>query len=236
MRKVSRREFVYGTGSAIAGFAIGFAARPFVSLSSQITQTRPSTPDQALQGLLDGNSRFVSGSVLHPDQSAERRTELASGQHPWAVILGCVDSRVPPEIVFDLGLGDAFTSRTAGQVIDNAVMGSVEFAVEEGGMLLMVLGHQACGAVKATISAIQSGTHAEGQIDYLVEAIKPAVESALTQPGDLLENSVRANIAMQVTYLSSSSNIISHALIAGTLKIVGARYDLSTGQVTIMPS
>jgi carbonic anhydrase len=141
---------------------------------------------------------------------------------------------VPPEIVFDQGLGDLFVARTAGQVIDNVVLGSLEFAVEEGVKLIMVLGHQSCGAVKATIQTLQTNGHAEGQIATLVEAIKPAVIEAESQPGDLLDNSVRANVALEVQYLKSSSQIILDALDQGTIGLVGARYDLGTGAVSVI--
>ena len=177
---------------------------------------------------------YMQGSPIHPNQSAERQAEVAQGQQPWAAILGCIDSRVPPEIVFDQGLGDLFVARTAGQVIDNVVLGSLEFAVEEGVKLIMVLGHQSCGAVKATIQTLQTNGHAEGQIATLVEAIKPAVIEAESQPGDLLDNSVRANVALEVEYLKSSSQIILDALNQGTIGLVGARYDLGTGAVSVI--
>jgi carbonic anhydrase len=147
-----------------------------------------------------------------------------------------VDSRVPPEIVFDQGLGDLFVARSAGQVIDDAVLGSVEFAVEEGAKLVVVLGHQSCGAVKATIQVMEQGGHADGQIEVLVDAIKPAVEIAKTQAGDLLDNAVRANVALELRQLQSISPIISHALDNGSIRLVGARYDLGTGIVETLSS
>jgi carbonic anhydrase len=127
-----------------------------------------------------------------------------------------------------------FVARTAGQVIDNVVLGSLEYAVEEGVKLLMVLGHQSCGAVKATINTIQNHGHPEGQIAALVEAITPAVLQAESQPGDLLDNAVRANVALEVEYLKSSSAIISSAADQGAIKLVGARYDLQTGAVSLL--
>jgi carbonic anhydrase len=127
-----------------------------------------------------------------------------------------------------------FVARTAGQVIDNVVMGSLEFAVEEGVKLVMVLGHQSCGAVKATIGTLQTNGHPEGQIAALVEAIKPAVLEAQSQPGDLLDNSVRANVILEVEYLKSSSELISHAISDGAIKLVGVRYDLGTGTVDLI--
>jgi carbonic anhydrase len=127
-----------------------------------------------------------------------------------------------------------FVARSAGQVIDHAVLGSLEFAVEEGVKLVMVLGHQSCGAVKAAIQSIQTGSLPEDQIAFLVEAIKPAVIKAQSEPGDLVDNSVTANVMLEIEYLLSSSSIISHAVDQGAVKVVGARYDLGTGAVELL--
>jgi len=235
MPKISRRQFVSTSAFAAGGFVLGYAAKTLI-LSQIPPSPEPAvnTPDDALSNLMAGNVRYMQGSPIHPNQSAERQAEVAQGQHPWAAILGCIDSRVPPELVFDQGLGDLFVARTAGQVIDNVVLGSLEFAVEEGVKLIMVLGHQSCGAVKATIQTLQTNGHAEGQIAALVEAIKPAIIEAQSQPGDLLDNSVRANVALEVDYLKSSSQIISQAVDQGTIGLVGARYDLGTGAVSVI--
>jgi len=143
MPKITRRQFVSATALGAGGFVLGYAAKTLI-LSDILppSETPVTSPDDALTRLMQGNQRYMQGSPIHPNQSAERQAEVAQGQHPWAAILGCEDSRVPPELVFDQGLGDMFVARTAGQVIDNAVMGSLEYAVEEGVQLLMVLGHQ----------------------------------------------------------------------------------------------
>jgi carbonic anhydrase len=182
-----------------------------------------------------GNARYMQGAPIHPNQSAERQAEVAQGQQPWAAILGCIDSRVPPELVFDQGLGDLYVARTAGQVIDNYVIGSLEYAFKTGAMLIMVLGHQSCGAVQSTIQVLQTNGSAPGQIAAIVEAIKPAVIAAQSQPGDLLENATTANVMLEVEYLKSSSQIISNALDDGSMKLVGAEYDLHTGAVNLIP-
>ena len=234
MRKVSRREFVAAAGFTGVGFALGFGAKSIAPMPSGSVEVPLSNPGEALRLLLDGNKRYAAGSPLHPNQSKSRRLEVAGGQAPWAIILGCVDSRVPPEMVFDRGLGDMFVARTAGQVIDNAVLGSLEFGVEEGAKLIMVLGHQNCGAVKATIQTMQGNGHAEEHIDFLVQATKPAVENARLHPGDLMDNTVRANVLLQVDSLKSSSSIISHAVESSSVGLVGARYDLGTGLVEII--
>jgi carbonic anhydrase len=233
MPKVSRRKFVYSAAIAAGGFVLGFASRGLVPTPTPQPEPTPTTPSDALNQLMQGNQRFVQNALIHPNLSAERRTEVAQGQSPWAVILGCIDSRVPPEVVFDQGLGDMFVARTAGQVIDNAVMGSVEYAVEEGVKLIMVLGHQSCGAIKATIQTIQNNGHPEGEIAALVDAIKPAYAAAESMPGDIVENTIRANVKLEVQTLQSSE-VISHALAQGSAEIVGARYDLDSGAVTIL--
>ena len=235
MVKVSRRQFVSTSAVAVGGFVVGYVTKDLI-LSQILPPPEPAvnTPGDALNNLMAGNARYMDGSPIHPNQSAERQAEVAQGQHPWAAILGCIDSRVPPELVFDQGLGDLFVARTAGQVIDNVVLGSLEFAVEEGVKLIMVLGHQSCGAVNATIQTLQTNGHAEGQIATLVDAIKPAVIEAQSQSGDLLDNAVRANVALEVEYLKSSSQIISQALGQGTIGLVGARYDLGTGAVSVI--
>lgn len=235
MPKITRRQFVSATALGAGGFVLGYAAKTLI-LSDILppSETPVVSPDDALTRLMQGNQRYMQGSPIHPNQSAERQAEVAQGQHPWAAILGCIDSRVPPELVFDQGLGDMFVARTAGQVIDNAVMGSLEFAVEEGVKLLMVLGHQSCGAVKATISTLQTGGHPEGQIAFLVQAIKPAVTEAQSQPGDLLTNAITANVTLELQYLQSSSEIISNAVDQGAIKLVGAVYNLQTGAVSLI--
>jgi carbonic anhydrase len=236
MVKISRRQFVSTSAFTAGGFVLGYATNSLI-LSQTLPSPSPTvtTPDEALSSLLAGNVRYVHRSPIHPNQSAERQAEVAQGQHPWGAILGCIDSRVPPELVFDQGLGDLFVARTAGQVIDNVVLGSVEYAVTQGVKLIMVLGHGNCGAVNATIKMLQTNGHADGQIGAIVEAIKPAVQQAQSQPGDLLDNSTRANIALEVKYLKSSSQIISHALDQNAIKLVGAMNDLTTGAVNLLP-
>jgi carbonic anhydrase len=192
--------------------------------------------DEALQRLLEGNRRYSTNRATYLNQTPLRRIEVAKAQHPFAIIFGCVDSRVPPEIIFDHGLGDLLVIRTAGQVIDQAVLGSIEFGVVELGIpLIMVLGHERCGAVKATIEALEKDIEAPGQIKMLVESIRPAVEKAKGQPGDLLEGAVQANIELTVSGLKDSS-ILADAVAKNQLRIVGARYDLDTGSVALTVS
>jgi carbonic anhydrase len=150
------------------------------------------------------------------------------------MIFSCVDSRVPPELVFDEGLGNLFVIRTAGQVIDNAVLGSLEYGVAELGIpLLMVLGHENCGAVKATIEAIEANAIAPAQISFLVEGIRPAIEASAGMEGDHLTHAVHANVELGVGALMNSP-ILSDAVAQGTLQIVGGIYDLDSGLVEVI--
>ncbi len=191
------------------------------------------TGEEALQKLMDGNARFVSGNVTHPDQSADRRTELVAGQHPFAIVVGCSDSRVPPEIVFDQGLGDIFVVRTAGQVIDNVSLGSIEYGVEHLGVpLIVVLGHDSCGAVKATVE----GGKPAGHLDSLVNFIMPAVEEARASgnESEIVDRAIDNNVENIVDLLNTSEPILSEKIAKGELTIVGARYHLDDGQVEIL--
>lgn len=189
---------------------------------------KPMSADQALQKLKEGNKRFVSGKTIHPNQSSERRADVLKGQHPFAVVLGCADSRVPPEILFDQGIGDLFILRVAGNIADDALLASMEYAVDHLEVpLLLVLGHQKCGAVQA---ALQGG-EAHGHLGCLMEALRPAVEIGRSRPGDPVENTVMANVERVVRELRSSEPILAKAVKKGGLKILGAHYSLENGQV-----
>lgn len=186
--------------------------------------------NHALEKLMAGNQRYITNQLIHHHQSGRRMRAISNGQHPFAVILGCADSRVPPEIIFDHGLGDLFVIRVAGNILDDAILGSIEYAVEElGTCLVVVLGHQRCGAVAATIKHGEVSSH----ITTLLNAIQPAVDRVKHQPGDLLDNAVRANIKLVVEQLKSSmpvANFVQH----DRLKVVGAQYNLGCGTVEII--
>jgi carbonic anhydrase len=182
----------------------------------------------AMIKLKEGNERYVTGNAGHPRQNRDRRTEVAKGQKPFAVVVTCADSRVPPEIVFDQGLGDLFIVRTAGEVIDNAALGSIEYAVDHMDVaLILVLGHERCGAVDAACKKVVTRDH----IDYLVEAISPAVVVAQKKPGDLLANAISANVDRVVDQLKSSWPTLATRARDGRLQVVGAVYDLDMGIV-----
>jgi len=186
------------------------------------------TPDQAFDKLMKGNQRFVNGWPDRPNQSAYRRREVVGGQHPFAVILSCSDSRVPPEIVFDQGLGDLFVMRVAGNVLSGVVIGSIEYAVEHLHVpLVMVLGHDSCGAVTEAVK----GIHLPGHLGALIEVLRPAVDIAKAHGGDVVSHAIDANARIAVTQLKESQPILTPLINDGKVKIVGARYHLESGVV-----
>lgn len=189
-------------------------------------------PAEAVSKLKEGNGRYTSGNLEHPGQTTERRAELAKDQHPFAVILSCSDSRVPPEIVFDQGLGDLFVVRVAGNVIDDHGLGSIEYAVDHlGTRLIVVLGHQSCGAVKAAKETIAAKGKAPGHIQSLVTAIQPVVE---TTAKDDLDTTVKANVKHVVQALRSSKPILKAKVDSGEVQVIGGYYSLDTGAVSLL--
>lgn len=189
-------------------------------------------PAEAISKLKEGNGRYTGGSMQHPGQTTERIAELAKDQHPFAVILSCSDSRVPPEIVFDQGLGDLFVVRVAGNVIDDHGLGSIEYAVDHlGARLIVVLGHQSCGAVKAAKETIAAKGKAPGHIQSLVTAIQPVVEAA---PKDDLDTTIKANVKHVVQALRSSTPILKAKVDSGGVQVIGGYYSLDTGAVTFL--
>jgi carbonic anhydrase len=196
----------------------------------------PSTvsADEALKLLLAGNQRFVAGSLksVTQDELAHRRAELAQGQKPFAIVVCCSDSRVGPEIVFDQELGNVFVVRTAGEVLDAAGIGSIEYAVAHlGSPLLVVLGHEHCGAVAAAVADSKE----PGHIASIVKAIRPAVARTRAEPGDTLQNAVRANVQDVAAQLRRMGPVISAAVKSGRLKVTGAVCSLTSGKVELVP-
>lgn len=192
---------------------------------------QPVDPDSALKRMLEGNKRFMQGKQQNPDRTRLRLQETAKTQYPFASMLSCSDSRVPAEIVFDQGLGDLFVVRLAGNVLSPTAIGSLEFATSIlGSQLIMILGHERCGAVSAAVK----GDPLPGRIGTFVEDIKPAVAKVKGKPGDPVENAVVANVQYQVQMLKETSIMLTQLIQEGKLKIVGGRYDLDTGEVTIV--
>jgi carbonic anhydrase len=183
---------------------------------------------------MEGNRRWVRERARHPNQSLRRRRQLATRQEPFAVVFSCIDSRVPPEIVFDRGLGDLFVTRTGAQTVDDVALGSVEFGPDELGTgLIFVLGHQACGAVQAAIPAIKANQRAPGHIQAVVDALRPAYDVASRRPGDPVDNMVRAQTILTVAQLKADAGL-AERIHAGKLMIVGGRYSLDTGRVELI--
>ncbi|MFN8312665.1 MAG: carbonic anhydrase [Cyclobacteriaceae bacterium] len=190
---------------------------------------QPTPPDQALNRLREGNQRFVKGKSTKPRQDPNRIQEIATKQNPFATIVGCSDSRVPAEIIFDQGLGDLFIVRTAGQVSTYASWGSIEFAEEIlGTKLIVVMGHTQCGAVGAAVNLPE----VPGHIITLINAIKPAVDRAKEKnPSNLLLAATKENIQMQVNQLKSLEPVLGKRVREGSLRIIGGLYNLQTGEV-----
>jgi carbonic anhydrase len=225
----SRRALI-GAACYTAGcVALGQAA---VARAAEVRKTELS-PDQALASLKEGNERFVANPAACFEKLAERRREIALGQAPFAAIVACSDSRVPPELLFGRGLGELFVIRVAGNTVDTVGLGSIQYAVEHLGVpLVVVLGHRRCGAVQAAIAVVKDNAAFPGSIGQMVEPIVPAVLKAQSAPGDLLENAVGENVRRTVTRLRASPEpILMEPLQQGRLRIVGARYDLDEGRV-----
>ncbi len=189
--------------------------------------TQSLTPDAALAKLLAGNQRFANQTTKKPNQGAFRLQEVAQGQKPFAAILGCADSRVPVEILFDRGLGDLFTVRVAGNVATPEEIGSLEYAALLGAQVILVLGHERCGAVTAALA----NQPVPGQIGSILEQIQPAIAATKGRSGDPLKNAIIANVNNQITTLKSSP-VLAKLIEDDKLKIVGGYYDLDTGLVS----
>ena len=193
-----------------------------------------STAQESLQLLLEGNARFVAGQSAIADVTA-RRMELAAGQSPFAIVLGCSDSRVPIEIVFDQVPGHLFVVRLAGNFLDDNGLASIEYSVAVlGSSLIVVLGHTGCGAVDATVRYLRDGTVAPGHIHRLVQAIEPAAKAVEGQPGDWIDNAVLENVKLNVAAMTASSSIIADAVNRGAVAVTGGVYDLHGGRVAFL--
>jgi carbonic anhydrase len=187
--------------------------------------------DQALSRLMEGNRRYSRHDEQHPDETLARRKELEREQHPFAVILSCSDSRVPPELIFDQGLGDLFVIRVAGNIADDDGLGSIEYAVEHlHTKLILVLGHEKCGAVSAAVE----GGSASGHLGSLVSAIQPSVEETRDMPGDKIHNCVLANARRIAGQIRQSEPVLRELMASEGVKVVAAYYHLDSGKVTVL--
>ena len=194
---------------------------------------RPSTPQQAWQAMADGNQRFVTGQLAHSRQDIDRREALASAQKPFAALFGCSDSRLSAEIIFDVGLGDLFVVRNAGQVIAETILGSLEYAVEVLEVpLILVLGHDECGAIRAAIDSTEGRLHASGEfIQQMVASIEPTVRAAYAKGIREIDEITSLHVQDTINDLVSRSKIVREAVESGKLAIVGANYKLVLGDI-----
>jgi carbonic anhydrase len=192
--------------------------------------------DKAYEKIMEGNSRYVSGDLAKKDIGDARRKELAKGQHPFATVITCSDSRVPPELLFDQGLGDIFVVRVAGNVVDSIALGSIEYGVEHlHTPLLVILGHQSCGAVTA---ALDAEGEPEGNIGAILRKIMPAVEKAKasgkTDRAEMLEAAIQENVRNVYGDIMHNSPVVEELVHQGKLKVVLAEYSLNTGKVNVI--
>jgi carbonic anhydrase len=192
------------------------------------------SPDASLKRLLEGNSRYVKGVMLRQDFKPEREA-LAGGQNPYAAVLSCADSRIAPEYAFDSGRGDLFVCRVAGNFASDETVASLEYAVAVlGAPLIVVLGHDKCGAVDATIKSLKDDKPLPGHMPSLVTAIAPAVKAVLPKGEDTLKNAIRQNVIDNVAKLKSATPILSAAVEQNKLKVVGGIYRLKNGRVEMV--
>jgi carbonic anhydrase len=228
----SRRSFLKFAGTAVAGLAV-----PTNSFAQTAAPPKPAnvlSPDAALDRLKRGNARYVSGVAKRHDFKHEREA-LSKGQNPFAGILSCADSRVAPEYAFDAGRADLFVCRVAGNFANDDVIASFEYAIAVlNTPLLMVLGHQSCGAVDAAIKSIKDGTILPGHLPALVTALSPAVKATLNQPGNALDNATKKNVLLNVEKLKSATPIIDKAVAENKVQVIGAFYSLDTGRVELL--
>lgn len=228
--KINRRQLLnLGAISSIGLLCQGLRKHP-AEAATLPSKDLLADPDAALQALIEGNQRFSQHHPTYPHQAQKRLQEVSGAQHPFATVLSCADSRVPVEILFDQGVGDIFDVRVAGNIVTPEVMGSLEYAIELlETPILMVLGHERCGAVTAAVQ----NSPLPGEIGTFVEAILPAVAQSKKKSGDPVENAVSQNVKYQLDQLKRS-DLITHRLKTGELKIIGSRYDLDTGKIAIL--
>jgi carbonic anhydrase len=229
----SRRRFLQSVGGAAAGLALGSPA--FAKDTKALPKPQNELPpDAALDRLMKGNVRYVDGVSRRHDFKIEREA-LVGGQNPYAGILSCADSRIAPEYAFDSGRGDLFVCRVAGNFANDDTVASLEYAVAIlNTPLFLVLGHESCGAVSATIKSLKDNTTLPGHLPSLVSNIAPAVKASMDQPGDQLQNAIRRNVVDNVVKLRSATPILSAAVAQGRLKIVGGIYRLGDGRVELI--
>ncbi|MFG2875276.1 carbonic anhydrase [Streptomyces sp. NPDC048337] len=230
-----RRALLAGGLAAAAAALAGCSASTAPKATSGAPEPRPATPKAAFARLMDGNRRWVSGKLEHPDRDPDRRKQLAEAQDPYGVVLSCIDSRVPPELVFDTGLGDLYVLRTGGQAVGPVVTGSVEYGPVTGGTpLILVLGHQRCGAIEAAYEATRAGTALPGNLEAINKALQPAYARTAKAPGaDPVDTMIRNQIRLTADELRANADL-APLVKKGSVAVVGAYYSLDTGEVEVL--
>lgn len=235
--RLSRRSMLLAAASLVSAKAAGAKEEKRKEKKESKAPPKPQnvlSPDASLERLLKGNGRYVEGVSLRHDFKHEREA-LAGGQNPYAAILSCADSRIAPEYAFDSGRGDLFVCRVAGNFATSEVIASLEYAVAVLGVpLILVLGHESCGAVDAAIKSLKDDKALPGHMPSLVEGIAPAVKAVLQQAGDVLGKAIRQNVTDNVRKLNSATPILSAAVEQRKLKVVGGVYGLRDGRVDMM--
>ena len=228
-----RRDFLKLGVAGFVALGLGGLSRPARAAEGPATTL---TPDEAIAALKSGNERYVNDPQVCTMKLAERRAEVAPHQAPWATVISCADSRVPPELIFGgLGLGELFVARNAGNLVDTATLGTVEYgAAVLGSPLIVVLAHTSCGAVEAACDVVTKNATYPGAIGNMIEPILPAAIAAKNEPGDFVTNAAKESARRTAGRISASSSLISDLASAGKLKIVAAIYDLEAGKVSYL--
>jgi carbonic anhydrase len=233
-QRLSRRDAMSFAGLAAAATALG----PLHAASAQASDpsSAPRTPDEALAALAEGNRRYVSDAQVCSVNLAQRRVAVAAHQSPWATIVACADSRVPPELIFGgLGVGELFVARNAGNLVDTGTLGTIEYGTAVlGSPLIVVLGHARCGAVAAACKVVTENATFPGSIGPMVEPIIPAAITVRGKPGDFVDNATRQSAIRTVGRLTSASSLLAERVASGKLRIVAAHYDLDSGRVEFL--
>ena len=232
---ISRRDFFYGTAASTALVLSTSGAKAHACVMPTQDRQAALTPQGVVDELMAGNERFVSGDMIHCDLNAQV-AQTAQGQYPIAAVVGCIDSRVPPELVFDQNIGDIFSARVAGNFVNTDILGSLEFACRvAGSKAIVVLGHTSCGAVKGAIDQVELGN-----LTAMLQRIEPAVEAA--GPTDMRSSSntefvqrvADANVSLTVAAILEQSEVLAGMVEAGELVIVGAMHDVATGRASLI--
>lgn len=234
-----RRNFLRLTSVGASALLLAGALPPTTAHAAPAPKPKPKpantlNPEQALTRLIEGNQRYTEGITKRHDFMSEREA-LVGGQNPFAAVLSCADSRIAPEYAFDTGRGDLFAVRVAGNFVTDDGLASLEYAVAVlGTPLIMVLGHDSCGAISAGVKSVKDNARFPGKIQDLANAFKPAVNKVLNAPGDVLENAIAQNVIDTVARLKAESSLLADALTTGKLNIVGGVYRLHSGKVEVI--